>query len=626
MAGEAVAQITASIAVMQQLNIAMAADAEAAKVAAQSGATLAQAKGAIAAASKQASDAIKAETKANQDAAKAAEQTAAKQKKSAEDAANAAKEAANAQKQSAKEWQDSGDLMTSPIDMVKKALNGMGPEGQAAAMGLALATAGVTALSGAIIGGMTTAIGVVEKMAERLSMFSALGGSAAAGKATLDMVSKLSERLPFSTDQLAKWAQSMQRAGVQGKGLESAVKAIAAAAALNPEGGAAAAEAALAALSGGAKESAAFMKSLNEGSRKAEGKLREMGLTVADLGGKTAVAKMKAGEMAKAIEAALARKGAGRLDQMGSTFEVIAMKAKEGLGSIFSGLGKSVEPFMASVKSMFAMFNKGGPMVAILKPIVTSVFGTLFSWATRAVNFVHGAFQQIVIAGLKVRIAIQPIVVAFRMLSAEVGKAITASGLFSGKSSALATVLGFVKTVLVNTFLTAVTAVTGFIRILAAMAGFAGSVIAKVRGIFKNLSLPSLAGAAGTMISSFIAGIMGKLGAVVASMASMGAAAKKGLLGALGIASPSKVALEAAGNVTGSFADKVDDGKGAVQKSFDGMVKAPGPSKSSGGASKGSSADLSGILERLCNVLEASPGVREVVAIALDEAAREGGL
>jgi hypothetical protein len=649
----AAAAAEAAIGVMQRLNAAITANKAAQDLAAAAGTTLAQVNKAIAAEAKMAADAIKAQADAQRQAASEAKAAASAQVSAQRQAAAAQKQAAQEAKQAAAEQQaamlrlrdatdaargptrefgDSAARMGfgmaaahGPIGKVQNLMQQLGPQGQAAAAALGVLTIAITTVTNAITGGMSIAIGIVEKMTQRLAIFSALGGSAAAGKATLDMVGRLSEKLPFATSQLSDWAQAMQRAGLQGKGLESAVKAIAAAAAINPAGGAEAAEKTLSKLAAGEAEALKFVQTIQKGGPKAQVLLREMGINLADIGTAAQRAKMSAADMSKAIEKALVAKGKGPLDAMGNTFDVIVMKAKAGLMGLFGGLGKSVDPFMAQVKSLFAMFNRGGVMIGVLKPIITSVFSTLFSWATRAVSFIHSAFQQIVIAGLKVRIGIQPIVVAMRLLWVEVQKAVAATGLFSGKSSALAAVLSLLKTVIVGTFTGAVMFVAGFVRVLAGFIAISTAIVTKVSALFKSFRLPSLAAAAANMIASFVSGIGAKISSVIGAMKGIGQAAKSALFGALGIASPSKVALEAAGNVTGTFARKVDDGKGETRRAFADMVKVPPPGKGEGSGSAGSgTASLVGVLDRLCDVIEASPGVREILQQAFAEASLEG--
>ncbi len=278
-------------------------------------------------------------------------------------------------------------------------LSQLGPEGAAAAAAIGVLAIAITATVGTLLAAGAAAIEVVQQLTQMTTIFGALAGSAAGGAKVTAMVQKLGSELPFATSQIGEWVQGLQRAGVAGKDLEAATRAIAAAAALNPAGGAAAAQETIAKLASGGKEATDLVKAIAEGSKKGTSALREMGLSVADLGGKAAVAKMSAAELTKAIEKALVKKGKDPLSEMAMTWPVIFAKAKEGIMSLFDKLGPAVKPFMAAVKSLFAEFSKGGGVINTLKLIVTSVMTTLFSWATSAVKAVHSLINTFTGAG-----------------------------------------------------------------------------------------------------------------------------------------------------------------------------------------------------------------------------------
>ncbi len=548
----------------------------------------------------------------------------------------AAHKTAAAQAAGSQKIQDAGEALSEaagripgPLGAVQNALAKLGPQGQAAAMALGLVTAGVTALIGVIVGGMSTAIGVFERITAKLAGFSALAGGTAAGKVALATISKLSEALPFSTSQISQWGAALLAAGVPAEKLASRIKAIAAAEAIMRAaggGGGAAAEDLFKKLSAGGPEAEAFMKKLAKNGKAAEAELKRMGLTIAELGGKAALAKMTAEQLAEAVSKALQKKGAGPLAAMSGELDTIAMKAKEGLFSLFAKLGPSVEPFMKAVKELFGEFNKGSPIMKAAQSVITAVFSTLFAWATKAVTFIHSAFQQVVIAILTARIALDPLIKTLQKMAAQepfirglkVGLALlavpfvvlaVAVGVVLSLFSILIAVVGFVA--------------YGFIRLAGSIVGAVIGAFNRVKAIVKGFALPSLATAAYNMVASFVSGILSRIGSVMASMRQMGAAAKSALFGALGIASPSKIAVEAAQNVTGSFADKVDDGKGKTQAAFAGLVKVPPPG-TGGSSSSGGSAGLVAALDRVANVLELSPTFREMLVAAFAEAERAG--
>ncbi len=129
-----------------------------------------------------------------------------------------------------------------------------------------------------------------------------------------------------------------------------------------------------------------MLKTFKDGGPKADKLLKEMGLSLADLGGKAAVAKMTTAELHESLAKAMGKKGAGPLADMALTLPAILQKAREGFTSLFAKLGPAVKPFMKAVKELFGNFNKGTPIMKFFQGAVTKVFGVLFGWATKAVG------------------------------------------------------------------------------------------------------------------------------------------------------------------------------------------------------------------------------------------------
>lgn len=255
----------------------------------------------------------------------------------------------------------------------------------------AAAVVAVTALAAAMAFLAAKAIEVVQQRAGLLATFSALGGGAAAGKATLAMVDKLAEKLPFVRSQIDTWATSLQSAGFKGKALETAIKAVAAAEAIRAGGGAAA-EKMLKTLAEGGQGATKMAAAIQKGGAKSNKLLADMGLGAADV--TKALKEMgvkgtaNVDQVGMAIEKALASKGKDPLTEMGQTWPIILAKLQEGFSSLFEGLGPGVSGFMGAVKDLFGQFNRGSPAMKALKPIVTEVFGAIFKYATMAVTIV----------------------------------------------------------------------------------------------------------------------------------------------------------------------------------------------------------------------------------------------
>jgi hypothetical protein len=488
-------------------------------------------------------------------------------KEQARQQAEAAKAAGAAQEQAAAGAANAMQSVAHPIDAATGALAKMGPQGMAAAAALAVLTAAVTATVGTLAALYVKAIDVVQSVGLMTTRFAALAGSARAGQAVTAMVQRLGVELPFATDQLGEWAGALQRAGVEGKNLESATRAIAAAAALNPAGGANAAQETLSKLAQGGKEATDLIKAMADGSRRGTGALREMGITLADLGGKAAVAKMSAGELSAAIEKALQAKGGGALSAMMNTWPSIIGKAREGFASIFEGLTGPVDTFMGAVRSLFGEFNRGGVAINVLKPIATAVFSTLFDWGSRALNAIHKGFLYVMIGALTAYIALRPLL---NGLAAFVGSANMLRGVavvfalmalpFVILAAAALTVVAIFGVVV-----GAIAAVgAALVYVIGAIAGF----VASIGSAFAD-AYAAATGAGGSIVDGLVAGVMAGAGAfldAIGGLASSGLAKFKGIFG---IASPSKVMLEHGDqNIAGALATGVDRGADKVDASM----------------------------------------------------------
>lgn len=461
-----------------------------------------------------------------------------------------------------------------PTGSVGKALGALGPEGEAAAAALQVVTAALTATIGALLAFGQAAIQVTQQRSALLATFAALGGGQAAGASTLAMVQKLGTSLPFATSQIAAWARSLEAAGVQGKDLEGAIRAVAAAQALMGDSGAAATQNLIKRLAEGGEAAKGLMKQLQAGGPRSSKLLAEMGLQTRDLAAAMGMTEaqfkrstISAEQMQKAIEKALQKKGAGPLGELGLTFPALVQKVREGFLSLFDALGPAVKPFMQAIKSLFGEFSKGGGAINALKPIVTSVMTTLFAWATRAVTAVHAIVTWLLNSGkaggvfssaisvLKttwaalvaifgaVRAAMTPII---GVLKAIFSNALVLDGI-RGMFRGIAIIIGIV--VVAFAALTAVVAVV--VGVFAAMAGAIGGALAAVAGVIFDVvdeivaALSGLTDGAGSAASGFVdglvSGIEAGIGSVVGAVAGLASSALSAFTGVFGIKSPSTV-------------------------------------------------------------------------------------
>lgn len=478
--------------------------------------------------------------------------------------------AAKALSESLEELGGSATHVDGSIGKVQKILSKLGPEGLAVAAALGVLTIAVTATVGTMLELAKTAIEVNEGIDLFSSRLEALTGSAKGGDAVLDMVRELGSELPFATKQIGEWAESLTRAGLRGKELEAATRAIAAAAAINPKGGAEAASEFFAKLGKAGKESAGLVQAVVEQSKKGTGPLREMGIELADLGGEAAVATMKATDLSKALAAALSQKGQGPLEAMANSWPVILQKAKEGFLSLFARLGKPVSEFMGAVKALFGEFNRGRPLMNGLQSVATSVFSTLFDWGTRAVNAIHKGFLMVGIAALTAYIAMRPAINAIKEF-------VTSANFLRGVKVLLAALA-----IALVPFIVSIGAVVAAIGLFIAIQGILASVTAAVAGAILYAvgvvvgfaasiadafmgAYNAATAAGGNFVDGLIAGIGAGASRVVSAVKGLANSALDAFKRVLGIASPSKVMLEhGEENIAGATATGIDRGAGKV--------------------------------------------------------------
>ncbi len=525
----------------------------------------------------------------------AAGQAAAKMKQ-AQDAADQAREPMRALGDSAAKMAFGMAAAHGPIGKIQGLMSQLGPQGQAAAAALGIATIAVTTLWGAISGGMALAVEATERITKLRAQFDALAGSAAAGGKVSEMVQRLGQTLPFATSQVAAWTKSMLAAGLEGQRLEKAVKAVAAASALMGDEGGAAAESMFKKLAEGGSQATKLIQDFQKGGRKSATALAEMGLRAHDVAAAMGMtdaqfkkAKLTAAQMGDAVAKALSAKGAGPLAAMMNTFPVIFMKAKEGAMSLFSGMAPQVEKFMASVAKLFSTFSKGGFAIQILKPIVTSVFSTLFSWATKALDAAYAGFIRVAIWGVKAYIMAHPLVGAFKELWAAVVKLGVALGIVGGKSSSLG-ILKTIGVIVSATFQAAIAVIRGVAGAITFVVGVATKLVTMIRGALSGIGGAGK-GAGGGLVQGLIAGIMGGAGAVIAAVKGLAVGALSAFTGAFGIKSPSRVMVKHGDeNIAGALAGGVDKGAPKVERSMGKLGGKPG--RVGGGKGGGGGGDI----------------------------------
>lgn len=454
----------------------------------------------------------------------------------------------------------------------------------AVALAAAAAIAALVVVTGSLA---AKAIEIVQQRAGLLATFSALGGGAIAGKATLAMVDKLSEKLPLPAAQIAEIAKQMESAGFRGKALGKGIEAVAAATAImHSESGGAAAQKMLKTLAEGGLGAQKMADQISKGGAKSNKLLADMGLSANDvtkaLRQMGVKGKASADQVGMAVEKALASKAGGKggpLAEMGATFPVILAKLQEGFASLFEGV--KIGPFMASVKNLFGQFSRGAPAMKALKPIVTEVFGTLFKYATLGVTWVSKLVAKMAtgknIAGTwnEVKAAIAKVVSVLGVVWATMKPIVTSTAFVNGLVTifkVLAVVVALVGA-----------ALAGTTAILVGLAGAVGMV-----GTF----LWSLIGTVVSFGASIVEGLLNfDYSAFVAKMVAMATAGLDAFKAVLGIASPSAVMAEMGGHVAAGAAVGVEGGSGkavaSAGKMGADMATGAGKGASKGGAGAG---------------------------------------
>jgi hypothetical protein len=137
----------------------------------------------------------------------------------------------------------------------------------------------------------------------------------------------------------------------------------------------------------------------------------------------------------------------------------------------------------------------------------------------------------------------------------------------------------------------------------------AGAVLSELGGAARE--------AATSLIDGLVNGIKNGAGRVIAAVKGLGGDAVSALNNALGNHSPSRYAIEAASNVTHTFADTIDKGSGAVQGSMADMIEPPDLPPSGGKRAGDGGGAKSG--HTFSIVINAGDGSAQSIAAAVEQ-------
>jgi len=464
-----------------------------------------------------------------------------------------------------------GDLSSasSALGDMAKGLDSVIP-GLGTLTSIALGAAG--ALAGLVAAGAMFAMQAAEEKRQLISTYDALLGFAGAGEQADDMLSNLSRTLPQTKDQLASWGKQFAAMGVTDLGaLQGQLTATASAQALMGDKGAAA----YTSLSKKIQESIVAHQGLKVSDKQLQS-LATTGTNVADVAAQMGMTTnalreglnkgtISADKFGNALQQALIAKGKKPLETMAMGMGAQIAHLKQNIGDIFEDSNPG--PFLGGMKDLLSIFDQNTASGRAMKAAVVGFFNGVFSIAGKVLPYLKKFFLDLVIAGLKIYIALKPSITAFKQL-------------FAGKSSG-DVFAGMLKTVVIEIeaigymVTTAIAMFTKMVTIGEAVASGLSDAFSAVTDIVSGF------------IDGIVNGLTGGVSRVVDAAKGLATGAMDAVKGVLGISSPSRVMMQLGGHTAAGFAGGLNDGVGMVKQSAYGMGDAATSGASSGGGSTG---------------------------------------
>jgi hypothetical protein len=486
-----------------------------------------------------------------------------------------------------------------------------GISGLSAELGPAIA---IVAAYTAVLGGLAYAFYEGAKLTlasvafkrEAVGAFTALTGSAKVGKETLGIVRDLAKSLPDTEAALVSRAKGLLAQGLDVSKLKSTLQAASNIAA------------------GAGEEFATKFTALQEritttGKFKFKGlALKGTGINEKDLAAQLGLpspaaldAALKAGTISidrglAAMNAAASKKFGGLAMEKISTTEGFSNKLHDSLGHLFEDI--DTKPFFEGLRGILHLFDASTGTGKVLKTVINSIFGGAFARSGGILLSVKHGIQDIVIAGLKLYIALKPAISSIKSLwkSAKESKNL---------KLALIGVAG-----LVGAFAAAVLIAGGImIGLGAIVAGVAalivlgiGWVAAKIVmfGVFigKNLGKwgHTAKDAAANFINGIIDGINKGIAAVKSAVNKLAGALPKALADKLEIHSPSRVMMRLGEQTGEGYAQGVEKKGGRASTAVTSLASSA-QSGASGGE-RGGGKSLSITVEKGAIVVQGGGG------------------
>lgn len=457
------------------------------------------------------------------------------------------------------------------LGTISSVLESMGPKGRAIALVLAAIVTVATAAAAALWGLVKAAVTISQEKEALAETFDAITEGASGGIKIIDELSEVAGRLPFGEEKVLAWGKAMAAAGKSGAELEQSLVAIASSGAIMRDNG----DAAL-----------AFSKRLQTAAdvgekikldRRMQRMLAETGVRASELAKalgipEQSLSKMSidAGKLGDAFEKALISKGAGALNRMSLTWTSISAKLGDAWEDLFEDLGPAVDPLMTAVRDLFSEFFTGATLQKGTKSILVDVLSTILGWATRAVRAIHIGFLEAQIAGLKLYIALSPLIDIFMVIFTNSLVLRGIKTIFAIIAIAIGLVVaGFAA---MGIAIAVVGAIFGFFAGLVQSAILA--IVGFIEGLVESFITGGTEGASG-FIDGIVEGIRNGAAAVATAVSDLAKNAEAAFTGFFEISSPSRKMKRHGRQLPAGAAEGADEGAIQLEKSIDDIWRVP---------------------------------------------------
>lgn len=408
----------------------------------------------------------------------------------------------------------------------------------------------------------------------------ALTGSAELGAEFNAIVSRLAATVPLAKEQIAALAQEMSLLRLGRRDLQAGLTSVAiVTAAIGDAAGNAVksivqSSAAIKRFTLGARDMyGEFTALAGTGLNKADilGPLaKQLGVSIREAELRLLQGRVKLADGLKAMEAAVKARFGKTLAAQMLSFDVQVRKAKENLAGMFKGI--DIEPALRGLRDFLSVLDQSTVTGKALKVLLSTALGGFASTIAMVAPLGKAFLQGMIIAALKLYLALRPAITAIGEFIAGLSRANGASAaLTAGKAIfyGIAVAIGLVVA-LVGAVVAAFTAAASLI---------VGPIAAVIAILYKLGGVAAEMGAA--VISGLIGAITGGASAVWGAVKNLASGIAGSFKAALGIASPSKL-FESYGDFTvQGFVRGIEGGEADAQGAVDSMV---GPPRVGGGA------------------------------------------